>query len=67
MAKRSKEERRRAKEQRKLERASGRKYGTHAESSPMGIAVIGGAVLLVGAAGYFAVKYGFKALDKRKK
>lgn len=66
MPKRSKEERRRAKELKKLER-QGRKYGTHAENSPMGIVVIGGSVLLVGAAAFFAVKYGMKAFDKRKK
>lgn len=67
MAKRSKEEKRRGKEQLKLEKRHGRKYGSHAENTPMGVAVIVGPVLLVGAAGYFAIKYGLKALDKRKK
>jgi len=68
MVKRNKKDRLRAKEQRRLEKTSGRRYGgQHAENSPMGIALIGGTVLIVGVGGYFAAKYVLDALNKRKK
>lgn len=46
--------------------SEGRRYGSkHAESSPMFLAAILLPVAAVGVAGYFVVKHGFKALDKR--